>query len=1094
MLLFDGKGFYMKKFIAALLSMIMIFSVGTTTALAEPGVDVMSATEGETPISEPKTEENTQDLTEEEPSEEITTEDEIGLESDDVAEAGDAEENEDSELLDSLVEEEEEFELEEEEEETEADEEDEIETEELSIVLFDAEDYVDYIILDPIELSYDDRFDLSSEYGFPTEGTYEIYKTEFEEGEEITSRQVSNGTQGERDTDLLTFKEEGSTTVIASGVGSGTVWLVRDDQTDDLDEILELEEGLESGELDPFYVNVETATTEDFEQDGLDGLAEDNPEDDATDGIMDLDISDADSVIPSVITDPEDMITVYQIHVTVKQAPLTLMFLTGQSNMEGSCSSSTGYQLGASVACEAGTVYSTYAPSSASNGANIGGVREACTASNASEFVAGSLQEGTNMSGGELPYSINSLTTEGNGKTGPDSGLAFEWNQLTGDKVWVINTAYGGSNISSWIPGGSNYQRSAAVWEEVLNTYSAEVGNHYTAGEKLVFWLQGETGDRTLAAEAYESYFSNMYYSISSVIDPKAFGIIMVRASNGSYTTDDEWNMTGPRIAQYWLGSGESGYSNVYVVSNVNEQWVSDSGVDSYFENAYPGGSLSYPMHGGDSSLPETVSEVHSDIHYSQVGHNENGITAAEGMYSALYGGTSPTDVSWRDEAGQDISSVSFELGGETTTMVETVDPSYAAKNVSYDYGSCASYDGATATLTGIETGTVMASYNGSTLSELTVNVTQSADLTNVVGKNYTGFYTFNDVTWYLIDSYIQVNYEGVEQDTKKVIDSSAGWWYVKDGRLDKTYTGFAENSNGWWYIENGKVTFNKNSVIQDTNKKINGSSDWWYVVGSKVQEGFTGLADYSNSSGWWYIEKGKVSFTYSGVEQNTNGWFYIQDSKVDFSYNGFAHNSNGWWYIENGKVTFKKNSVILDSNKKVDGTSSWWYVVESKVQTTFTGLADYSNSNGWWYIESGKVSFTKDTIAHNKNGWWYVKDSKVDFNFTGLADFPNSNGWWYCENGKVTFKKDTIAKNKNGWWYIKDSKVDFSFTGLADFPNENGWWYCQDGKVNFNYNGIARNKNGWWYVKDSKVDFSFTGTVTAGGRRYSVTNGKVNR
>ncbi len=316
-----------------------------------------------------------------------------------------------------------------------------------------------------------------------------------------------------------------------------------------------------------------------------------------------------------------------------------------------------------------------------------------------------------------------------------------------------------------------------------------------------------------------------------------------------------------------------------------------------------------------------------------------------------------------------------------------------------------------------------------------------------VSGKVQMGFtgladYSNSNGWWYINDGKVTF-------DVETVAHNRNGWFYVKDSKVQFGYSGFADNSNGWWYIENGKVTFNKNSVIQDSERKVDGTNSWWYVVESKVQKTFTGLADYSNNNGWWYINDGKVTFNVETVAQNKNGWFYVKDSKVQFSYNGFADNSNGWWYIENGKVTFNKNSVILDSGKKVDGTSSWWYVVGSKVQKTFTGLADYSNSNGWWYIESGKVTFTKDTIAKNKNGWYYVKDSKVDFSFTGLADFPNENGWWYLENGKVTFTKETVAKNKNGWYYIKDSKVDF------------------------NYNGIAQNSNGWWYISSGKVDFS---------------------
>ncbi|MCC8150523.1 MAG: Ig-like domain-containing protein, partial [Lachnospiraceae bacterium] len=181
-----------------------------------------------------------------------------------------------------------------------------------------------------------------------------------------------------------------------------------------------------------------------------------------------------------------------------------------------------------------------------------------------------------------------------------------------------------------------------------------------------------------------------------------------------------------------------------------------------------------------------------------------------------------------------------------------------------------------------------------------------------------------------------------------------------------------APQSSGWYYYKDGAVDTNRTDVMQCT---VNGV--------------------YA----WWYIKNGQVTFTET-VAKNSNGWWYIKNGKVDFSYNGFAKNSNGWWYLENGKVTFQKNSVIQDKTGALGSKGTWWYVVGSKVQQNFTGLADYSNENGWWYIQIGKVDLTKNTVAKNKKGWWYVKGGKVQFGYTGIA--KNSNGWWYIKNGKV--------------------------------------------------------------------------------------------
>ncbi len=876
------------------------------------------------------------------------------------------------------------------------------------------DDTIHYIDGLSLELSYDDRYDLSDlDESISPDEEYVIFQTVYEKGQGITSYNVSQGEEtDEVDEALLTLESdsagtEDDTEVIATGIGSGTVWLVRADQEE------ALRKALDGGEM-----------------------------------------PDGDN--------PQEAIDVYEIAVTVEPATLTLMLLAGQSNMEGYCSSNTGYNRGASIACEEGAVYSTYVPWSSDIGKNITGISfgELCTTSNynntAGDFVASSLQgevtasgelgDPSNMSGGTLEYSLYSLTSAGSGKTGPDSGLAYEWNRRTGDKVWVVNAAYGATSITRWVPGADCYERMMSVWKNVKKTYEAEIAaGHYIAGEKLMFWLQGEA-DNTWDAAKYESYFAELYDGWMTQVEPDGMGIIMVRSSAGSHQNEEDLKMTGPRIAQYWLGSGNGPDDNVFVVSNANEQWVSDSGVKAYFQSRY-GSALSYPMQSGSASVPTTVNEVHYDIHYSQLGHNENGITAADGMVEALSGSSAPESVSWRDGTGQTVSSLTLELVADTGIAVPVADPVYTAKQLTWDSvsGSVITYDAASCLVQAANEsakGTEnLVAYAGSKTATLSVTVSTSLDLRNVAGANYTGLYKYNGIWWYLKDGIIQLDYESV-------VKNEYGWWYVKNGRVDFTYTGFAKNENGWWYIEDGNVTFAKNGVLKDQTGAIDDTNSWYYVVGSKVQMDFTGLADYSNENGWWYIKDGKVDFTANTVAKNKNGWYYVTGGKVDFSYNGFSENSNGKWYCEGGKVTFNKNSVLKDTPGAIGTAGTWYYVVGSKVQTNFTGLADYRNDYGWWYIRDGKVDFSANTVA----------------------------------------------KNKNGWYYVLDGKVQFGFTGLADYRNDYGWWYILDGKVDFSYNGIAQNHNGWFYLEGGKVDFTFTGRVVENGTFYSVTDGKVNR
>ncbi len=324
---------------------------------------------------------------------------------------------------------------------------------------------------------------------------------------------------------------------------------------------------------------------------------------------------------------------------------------------------------------------------------------------------------------------------------------------------------------------------------------------------------------------------------------------------------------------------------------------------------------------------------------------------------------------------------------------------------------------------------------------------------------------TVNDVTdwWYVIGGKVQLDFTGLAD-----YSNASGWWYIRNGKVDRTYAGLAKNRNGWfylkngkvdrsytgfavnengsWYMENGKLTRSKNSVIKDTAGILGTAGEWYYVVGSKVQYDFTGLADYSNASGWWYIRNGKVDRTYAGLAKNRNGWFYLKNGKVDRSYTGFAVNENGSWYMENGKLTRSKNSVIKDTAGILGKTGEWYYVVGSKVQYDFTGLADYKNSSGWWYITDGKVDRTVNTVAKNKYDWWYVLNGKVQKSFTGLADYSNASGWWYITNGRVDRTVTTVAQNKNGWYYIENGKVQRSFSGTVTIDGQT--WSVVNGKA----------------------------------------------
>ena len=636
------------------------------------------------------------------------------------------------------------------------------------------------------------------------------------------------------------------------------------------------------------------------------------------------------------LTAPDGSNTVY-VNATVSPAELTLMFVSGQSNAEGWCSANTGYQREYSIACEEGTVYSTYVPSSnlsVSNSITGLSFSGSCTATNADDYVPGALagkSQDVSISGEELEYKGNTLTTAGSGKTGMDSGLAYEWQKLTGDKVWVVNASWGGSSITSWMPGRTLYERAEAVYDLAYQTYCAEIeAGHYTAGDQLMFWLQGEQ-DKNMEVSAYGEYFSEMYEGLTedfSYLD--GIGVVTVRSSVGSYVDEDELQMTAPRVIQYAAGNSAS-YGKLYVVSNANEQWISDDGVQSYFQSRYGGriNAEDYPIRTAVAA-PASMSQVHSDIHYSQLGHNENGLTAAEGLYCALHAGEmgiTLQSVDWYGNSGQLISEYEG-FNQEDTVLVPVANPVYTGKQMNITASkTAAAYNPDLGIIPQGESaeGDLVVSLGSYVISRLPVKVSNYLDLSDIVGTQYTGFYYYkNDKTWYYVENgrvyvdetdivpgivkgedgwwYVK-NGKVAFEDT--VAQNSNGWWRVEDGKVDFSFNGFAENSNGWWYLNNGTVQFGITDIIQGT---VNGTSGWWYVSGGKVT--FTETVA-NNSNGWWYIKDGMVDFSHYGVEQNSNGWWRIEAGKVNFAFYGIAENKNGWWYLSGGKVDFSYNGTV---------------------------------------------------------------------------------------------------------------------------------------------------------------------------------------
>lgn len=922
--------FKMKRFLSLVLCMAVILTCYSGPIYASP-----EATDVETNIAD----ENSQPETEGSLPEGTTALEEIEIENE--SDSGSPDSVSDSDTIESeelkpqteINNDKEEAELEEYSESTVTDEEVEatLTNDALSITAVSANEkfVIDDLATFSVSLEYDDRYNIAE--------LDEDYSIAYIFDQSATSYQVSNGKRGSRDSTVIELDANSDQDIVATGVGTAKMLLVPEDQLSD--------------------VSTSIKTYGDSNDDTvIDGLLEEY----GTPTVYDWLVAE----------------------VKVNPADLTLIFVAGQSNAEGWCSTSTGYVPGDSILCEEGTIYSTYVPHIVYKANQITGLKYSSvdeTGANASKFVAGSLAGNTSISGSTLTYPLNALSEEGNGKTGPDSGIAYQWNQLTGDKVWIVNAAWGGTSITNWIPGTVYYDRAEAIFDLAEQTFNAEISaGHYDKGDILMFWVQGEA-DSSRSASTYVNNFDKMYDGWIDNYDLDGFGIIMVRAAKDNHTTEEDLILTGSRAALYGIGASKQ-YPKAFIVSNVNEQWVTDSGVSSYFNGKYSGGKLSYETHRSSSpKIPTTVAAVHSDIHYSQIAHNENGLTAADGMYDALYDSSSSVSAVWKNDEYDTVSSI-WMAADETVNVACLVSPTYQADNLTYSVsGNAASYEVKSGTITGNRLGTTTIqakTSTGKTLATLTVTVYNLAApelvsisaVTNgvqikwdrVSGADSYGIYRKTPG-----NSWTQIASVGSTASSYTDTTAKSGLTYVYTVRASKNGTRGSYDTQGLTidYIEIP-------TVASLTNRDNGVTISWDAISGAEKYR----LYRYTSGSELTVITTtSSTSYTDTSVKSGTTYYYRLRcvDSSGTNFTSSYTTDDRSITYLSVPKLNsvYGNNGGVTAKWSKVSGASS--YRVYRKTSGT-----------GWSQIGTTTSTEYKDTTAKTNTTYTYtvraVKNSSL--------------------------------------------------------------------------------------------------------------------
>lgn len=771
---------------------------------------------------------------------------------------------------------------------------------------------------------------------------------------------------------------------------------------------------------------------------------------------------------------PKTKIKAYKVSVTVKAASLSLFYLLGQSNMEGLPSGDVSYYGKDSVACTDGQVYSTYGPQASYFALKAAGIDMAgyMEGANSKSFVAESLVSNKSMTGSTLKYKLNTLTYAGKGKGGMDGALAYEWNKLTGSKVWVANFAAGSTSIAQWAPGGNIYKAVLPGLLAVAQVARAEENaGHFNILYRIGLWQQGENDSRQGVSEsAYLNQFTRMYQSLDSKLNLDKFGIIPTRACQGNYRTNGELNIDGPRAAQYAIGQDNTTFKDVFVISNANESWTTDSGVKNYFKAFYPSGKLIYPLRSNTRisryNLPDSVWDVHPGIHYSQLGYNQNGITAALGMYDVVKGKVNKPSLSvsgyFRSKSGTKITGVTGSASGTARVFFMTGKPQ-ALKRIVYK-GTNVTYDKKTGTVkfTAAKNGRLSAvdSVTGRTLATITVKF--NGGWVSSGGKTYfyksatskiTGLVKINGYRYYF-------DKNGVQRTGFVTIKGNNYYFYksTKSGH----YKGVM--ATGWQTINGFKYYFNSNGTM---------------TTGFK-----SGFYFYKTTSGGHY--KGTMAH---------NCWIKQGDRKFYMSSNGYV--STGWKKIGGKTYYFHKKAVgsfplgAMATGWTKIGNYKYYFTPEGRQTLGLKKIGGYT----YYFYKTTSGSHYSGTAA---SGW--VKIDNVSYYFLPAASgsAPAGSmaiGW--TNIGKLKYFFDSNGKTVTGFttlggsvYYFWPSTTKNHYKGSM----ATGWAVINGCKYYFGSNGREqtgfRTINGkTYYFWPSNTEDHYKGTMATGKQTI---NGKV--
>lgn len=323
--------------------------------------------------------------------------------------------------------------------------------------------------------------------------------------------------------------------------------------------------------------------------------------------------------------------TAYQL--SVEAAPISLFMITGHSIGAGQAGNAAQ-----SILCNAGQAYS-------SHGTKLS-PRE---------------PEGLGIGYGsqKKPDGIDAFTTLGAGTQGEGSGIAYKWNELTGEKVWILNTAVGGSCLPQWTPGQTYFVSAVKVFQYAQEVLAGEIkAGHYRLKDMAIIYHSAAnfgynnnygTYTQNELKAWYDAMWNGFKQRLAKDMDGdgkkeelSALGFVPI------WTVSSVTEYKHDKPANYYMGSSKE-YPDMFMASLITKEWINSGG--------FP--DINYTTVKDPVVKPTATSQLFADgTHLTQVVYNAQGMDIALNLYNHLR------------EVEQNVT-VTFEKGVVSTPVKE---------------------------------------------------------------------------------------------------------------------------------------------------------------------------------------------------------------------------------------------------------------------------------------------------------------------------------------------------------------------------------------------------------------------------------------